>query len=152
MSERVREIETRVAQIDTEQQRLGAVKMKLFKEWDQIQLADRPEYPTVAQRLGLAEAVKQIKAGKKPATHHGDPVGPTADRYCVVVDGARGWLNVRHASPNAKATGSCYYLWDFTSDEIGSFVGILFAAGFSVTKFWRCDGGVSFEVEERVDE
>jgi hypothetical protein len=108
---------------------------------DEIRRAARPTFPTDEHRAGLTEATRRMREGIKPTSHLGDPT-PT---YAVVVDGHRGWLNIRDGAPYA-ATGQGSKLWEFTDAEIDEFLGILVGHGWSISDWWRADGGVSITV------
>jgi hypothetical protein len=127
---------------EIEQLKMIDTQRRICEEVDAIRLTKRPTYPTEEQRAGLVEATRRIGEREVPASHHGDPT-PT---YAVVVDGRRGWLNIRHGAPvGARKVGS---LWDFTDEDIEAFLEILKGEGhyWRILRWWRCDGGVSIEV------
>jgi len=124
---------------------------ELRKEMDTEALSHRPSYPTAHQRAGLRAAVDEIRKMTVPESHHGDPCAPDIvddngfhRRYEVVVDGSRGWLNIRDRAPYSVARPGSH-LWTFNDAEVEEILAVLKADGLIVRRHWLCDGGLSVE-------
>lgn len=137
----IEELRAENARLDQRVREALARQREINQRIDELALTLKPEIPTQAQRDGLAEAVRRIRAGEKPSTHHGDPT-PT---YDVLVDGSRGWLHVRHGAPYA-ATRTGHRLWQFTDTDVEALIAVLVDLGMIVTDWWISDGGVSIRL------
>lgn len=127
--------------------RLYARAREIEQQIDDIHTSRRPAMPTPTQRDGIHAALDEIRKGTVPESHHGDPCVPGGEEpgYAVVVDGHRGWLSVKHSSPYSQARRGTK-LWHFTADEIATILAIITGEGFTVTKHWKHDEGLSVEV------
>jgi hypothetical protein len=138
----------RWAQAEQAMRDANAAQRQVEVEMDQYNLARKPSYPTQAQRDGLAEAARRIRAAIKPSSHHGDSCNSPEFPAAVVVDGQRGWLNIRHGAPYGQARKGGH-LWRFTDEDVWTFALILWENDLRVVDFWHCDGGVSIRVAAR---
>ncbi|HMM95362.1 hypothetical protein [Phycicoccus sp.] len=128
-------------------QRLVGRAREIEQQIDELNLSRRPELPTPAQREGIRNALDEIRKRTVPESHHGDACAPGTDRPSrdVVVDGHRGWLSVQHHSPYSQ-TRRGGKLWNFTDDEVTATIALIEEEGFTVTKHWKHDEGLSIEV------
>ena len=114
---------------------------------DAFNLALQPSFPSPEHVAGLEEAAKRIHAEIKPKSHLGDSCSTPEYPAAVVVDGQRGWLNIRHGAPySQRRTGSA--LWTFTEEDVFNFGTLLESHGLVVVDHWFCDGGVSLVVRK----
>ena len=124
---------------------------------DDVVLSLRPTYPTRAQILGIAEAARQVKAGIKPSSHHGDPCAPLLDdgrhstespsSYDVTVDGERGWIRLANKAPYSKRGNG--QLWDYTDDELEAIFAEIRTHGLAIADHWRSSGISILVTDER---
>lgn len=140
--EAVKFLEGELRALDTQRVALAETETRLRGQIDDINIDERPEFPTHAQIYGIHAAAQAIKDQIKPSSHHGDPVGPESDQYVVCVDGERGFISVRHGSPySRRRTGG--KLWDFTDTEVAVLHERIRAEGLVVVSDWRHDSGIS---------
>lgn len=123
------------------------------EEIDALHRSARPTYPTASHREALAAAVAAWRARAIPSTHHGDPAIP--NQYDVVVNGARGWINVRARAPYSQANRG-YRLWVFSDSEIEGILDevrqALAATGDGrghVANHWLADDSISIALCDR---
>lgn len=114
---------------------------------DAHNLALQPSFPTPEHIAGLTEAARRIHADIKPKSHPGDSCNTPEYPAAVVVDGERGWINVRHGSPFSQRRTSSH-LWTFTDEDVFNFGTILDGLGLEVVDHWHSDGGVSIMVRK----
>jgi hypothetical protein len=115
---------------------------QICEEIDGLRLSLRPTYPTDMQREGIIEAARRIRDGIRADIHHGDA---TNQDRSVVVDGARGWLSIRHHAPTSKARRG-YNLWLFEDHEIDALLDLVRAEGFEIADNWPHGDGLSIRV------
>lgn len=111
------------------------------KELDALRLANRPTFPTEAQRAGLAEAARRIRDRVPCDSHHGELCPPSGSG--VIVHGVSGWLGVWSRAPY-EATGGSGRLWEYTEDEAQVFRTLIEAEGLVVSDMWQHAQGLSF--------
>lgn len=138
-------LETRRRDIATEITALHAEDRSVREQLVALQLLERPQYPTQVQRDGIVEAVRRIKAGVTPKSHHGDPT-PTYEVTAGELHGY-GWLTVRHGAPYG-ASGE--KLWHFTDDEIESILELVRAEDIGVSDWWRANDCVSIRTTHKI--
>ena len=133
--------------IEAKRSELNATERRIRADVDAMRLEAKPTYPLPEHITGLDEAVERVKRKVHASCHLGDPCGPDTNHYCVVADGARGFVSVRHLAPyTARRSGS--KLWDFTEADIEAFKGLLRDLG--ATHFisdWPHDEGHSFIIK-----
>lgn len=142
MTTRVDQLENEYRRADVEIMALHKRQREISSEIDRINLANRPTYPTEAQRDGIVEAVRKISEGQKSSSHHGDPA--VKDDRSVLVDGARCWLSVNHGAPyRHRGPGK---LWAYTDEEVSTIIHLVADCGWKPLDWWRHENGVSLVV------
>lgn len=139
---RVTELREELAAARDAKKAATELERMILKQIDEENLKFRPIYPTTQQRVAIREAVAAIKRHDKPKSHLGDPA--EGQNYGVVVDGARGWLNIKHGAPYAADTyHQGEYLWKFSPEEVVAIITEIRMNGVGVQEWWYADGSVS---------
>lgn len=113
------------------------------ERYNELMLAQRPNYPTAEQLGAIATIAQMVREGTVYGDTHGySDVGilPTSVRYAS----RDHRINIVAGSPNKAGSGDL--LWEFTPEEVAAFQMAIADNGLTTFSQWDCHDGLAFVV------